>query len=138
LRRRPPSSAFPLPSLPSVAGTVAVVFGVADGLAVALAGALLFAAFGHWEPGQIAALALWPAMVGAAGLFARRVDQHRKTLRRLLVTNENEKRSLGAHAARPERTDAALMTLGGRKDDTDQARSSSCRQSRSCVRWRST
>ena len=107
----------------SIAGTVAVVFGVADGVGVALVGAVAFAAFGHWAPGELAALALWPAMVGAAGLFARRVNRHRAAVRRLMVTSEEEKRALALtlHDQSAQTLAAALMALRGNGDTTVQA-----------------
>lgn len=108
----------------SIAGTVAVVYGVADGVGVALAGAVAFAAFGRWEPGELAALAVWPALVGAAGLFARRVDRHRHALRRLLATSEDEKRALALtlHDQSAQTLAAALMALRGNGDTADHAR----------------
>jgi signal transduction histidine kinase len=108
----------------SIAGTVAVVFGVADGVGVALAGAVVFAAFGHWEPGELAALGVWPAMVGAAGLFARRVNRQRLALRRLMMSTEEEKRALALtlHDESAQTLAAALMTLGGHSDTTAEAR----------------
>ena len=108
----------------SIAGTVAVVFGVADGVGVALAGAVAFAAFGHWEPGELAALAVWPALVGAAGMFARRVDRQRNALRRLMATSEEEKRALALtlHDQSAQTLAAALMALHGNGNQTDHAR----------------
>lgn len=121
----PASAVIGLPAavVASVGGTVAVVFGIADGIGVALVGAIAFAAFGHWAPGELAALAVWPAMVGAAGLFARRVNRHRAALRRLMVRNEEEKRALAVtlHDQSAQTLAAALMTLRA-GDDADQAR----------------
>ena len=108
----------------SIGGTVAVVFGVVDGVAVALAGAVVFAALGDWKPGELATLAVWPAMVGAAGLFARRVNRHRAALRSFLATSEEEKRALAQtlHDQSAQTLAAALMTLRVGGDEADQAR----------------
>jgi signal transduction histidine kinase len=108
----------------SIAGTVAVVFGVVDGVGVAFAGAVVFAALGHWQPGQLAALAVWPAMVAAAGLFARSVSRHRAALRRLAASNEEEKRDLALtlHDQSAQTLAAALMTLRGDGGGTAEAR----------------
>lgn len=115
---------LPAAATAAIAGTVAVVFGVADGIGVALAGAVVFAALGGWEPGRLAALAVWPVLVGAAGLFAQRVDRQRAALRRLVATTEEEKRevALTLHEQSAQTLAAALLTLRGRGDDADRAR----------------
>jgi hypothetical protein len=59
----------------AIAGTVAVVFGPWDGALVALGGALVFCLVGGWGTGELVALAVWPAIVIPAGLFARRVAE---------------------------------------------------------------
>lgn len=121
----PPADVVGLPAVvaASIGGTVAVVFGVTDGVAVALAGAVAFAALGSWEPGKLAALAVWPAMVGGAGLFARYVDRHRAALRSVIATNEEEKRALALtlHDQSAQTLAAALMSLR-RDDDADLTR----------------
>lgn len=109
----------------SIAGTVAVVYGVVDGIAVALAGAAVFAALGGWRPGGLAALAVWPSLVAAAGLFARRVDRHRAALRRLVGAHEEERRmlALALHDGSAQALSAALLTLrSGNGDGPEQAR----------------
>lgn len=108
----------------SIGGTVAVVFGVADGVGVAIAGAVAFAAVGRHQPGELTTFAVWPAMVGAAGLFARRVARHRASLRRLMVANEEEKRALALtlHDRSAQTLAAALMTLRAGGDSVDRAR----------------
>jgi signal transduction histidine kinase len=121
-----PSSAvvgMPAAVAASIAGTVAVVFGVADGVAVALVGAFVFAGLGGWKPGELAALVVWPAMVGAAGLFARRVGHHRVALRQLFSSHEEERRTLALtlHDQSAQDLAAALMTLRG-GEETEQAR----------------
>src|SRR5438874_2070702 len=82
----PPSATVGIPAAvaAAIAGTVAVVFGVVDGVAVALAGAVTFAALGGWGAGELAAIAVWPLIVAAVGLFARRVERHRFALRELV------------------------------------------------------
>ena len=126
LARAPGSDVVGIPAAvaASIGGTVAVVFGVLDGVAVALAGAAVFAAVGHWKPGELAALAVWPAMVGAAGLFARRVDRHRAALRSFVATNEEEKRALAQtlHDQSAQTLAAALMTLRRGGNEADKAR----------------
>lgn len=96
-----------------IAGTVAVVFGVADGVAVAAVGALLFASFDGWHAGGIAAILVWPPIVAAAGLFARRVDRNRQALRVLVAEQEDERRSLALtlHDDSAQALTGALMTL---------------------------
>jgi signal transduction histidine kinase len=103
----------------SIAGTVAVVFGVVDGAAVALAGALVFAALGGWEPGELAALAVWPGIVAAAGVFARRVERHRAALRRLVGAHEEQQRTvaLALHDESAQVLSAALMTMRATEGD---------------------
>lgn len=78
----------------AIAGTVAVVFGPLDGAVVAFVGAVVFAAAGGWEPGELAALAVWPAVVVAAGLFARRVARQREALHSFVAAHEQERQRL--------------------------------------------
>ena len=112
-----PSSAVvgvPAAVAASIAGTVAVVYGVGDGVALALVGAFVFAALEGWGPGELAALVVWPALVGAAGAFARRVEHQRLQLRRLVNAHEEERRALAAtlHDQSAQTLAGALMTLG--------------------------
>lgn len=106
----------------SIAGTVAVVYGVGDGAVVALVGAVVFATLEGWEPGHLAALAGWPALVGAAGAFARRVERQRHDLRRLVTAHEEERRTLAAtlHDRSAQTLAGALMTLAA-PDGTSRA-----------------
>lgn len=109
----------------AIAGTVAVVFGVVDGVAVALAGALFFAATSGWEVGALVAIGVWPAIVAAAGLFARRVDRHRAALRRLVEADEDDRRTLAStlHDDSAQTLAGALLTLrAGLESGPEQAR----------------
>ncbi len=120
-----PSSAvvgLPAAVAASIAGTVAVVYGVGEGVALALVGAFVFGALGGWGPGELAALAVWPALVGAAGGFARRVEHQRRQLRRLVNAHEEERRTLAAtlHDQSAQTLAGALMTLGA-PNGTSQA-----------------
>lgn len=78
----------------AIAGSVAVVFGPLDGAVVAFVGAVVFAAAGGWEPGELAALGVWPAVVVAAGLFARRVARQREALHSFVTAHEQERQRL--------------------------------------------
>lgn len=97
----------------AIAGTVAVVFGPWDGAFVALFGAAVFVAAGGWGPGELAALGVWPAIVAAAGLFARRVSGQRTVLRRFVEAQELERRRLALelHDETAQTLAGALMTL---------------------------
>jgi signal transduction histidine kinase len=97
-----------------VAGTVAVVFGPLDGAAVALGGALAFGVPGGWGPGELAALGVWPAIVGAAGLFARHLLRHRAAFRHVVEAQEVERQRLALelHDETAQTLAAALMALG--------------------------
>jgi signal transduction histidine kinase len=97
----------------AIAGTVAVVFGVVDGVAVAAAGALAFAALGGWGAGELAAIGVWPLIVAAVGLFARRVERHRIALRHLVEAQEDERRALALtlHDDSAQTLTGALLTL---------------------------
>lgn len=79
----------------AVAGTVAVVFGVLDGVCVALVGALVFASRDGWGVDDVAPLVLWPGIVAAVGVFARRVEYHRaRLLREVLTDHERDRKRL--------------------------------------------
>ncbi|HVW90180.1 MAG TPA: histidine kinase [Gaiellaceae bacterium] len=109
----------------AIAGTVAVVFGVVDGVAVAAIGALVFAGLDGWHAGGIAAIVFWPPIVAAAGLFARRVDRHRNALRVLVAEQEDERRALALtlHDDSAQTLTGALMTLrAGLESGPEQAR----------------
>ena len=111
----PPSAAIGIPAAvaAAVAGTVAVVFGVGDGVAVAMAGAIAFAALGGWDAGELAAIVVWPGIVAAVGLFARRVERNRVALRHLVDAQEDERRSLALtlHDDSAQTLTGALLTL---------------------------
>jgi signal transduction histidine kinase len=109
----------------AIAGTVAVVFGVADGVAVAAVGALVFASLDGWHAGGIAAVLVWPPVVAAAGVFARRVDRHRAALRVLVAEQEDERRTLAStlHDDSAQALSGALMTLrAGLESGPERAR----------------
>jgi signal transduction histidine kinase len=97
----------------AIAGSVAIVLGPLDGAVVAFLGAAVFASVGGSEAGELVALALWPAVVVAAGLFARRVERQRVALG-TLVSAEEEQRKQTAHELNEEMAQAltgALLTL---------------------------
>jgi len=97
----------------AIAGTVAVVFGPWSGAFVALAGAIVFVLVGDSGPGELAALAVWPAVVVAAGIFARRVSQQRAALRHIVAAQEVERQRLALelHDGTAQTLAAALLTL---------------------------
>lgn len=105
-----PSAVVGLPAViaATVAGTVAVVYGPLDGALVAFVGAVLFGAAGGWSAGEVAALAVWPGVVAAAGLFARQVGRQRTALTQLVATQEEERQRLAL-----ELHDEIVQTLTG-------------------------
>lgn len=130
----PPSATIGIPAAvaAAIAGTVAVVFGVADGVAVAAAGAIAFAALGGWRAGELAAIAVWPLIVAAAGLFARRVERHRVALHHLVEAEEDERRALAVtlHDDSAQTLTGALLTLrsGMAASEPDAARTAQARE----------
>jgi signal transduction histidine kinase len=97
----------------AIAGTVAVVFGAVDGILLALIGALLFATLEGWSVGAFAALIVWPSVVGAVGLFARRVEQRRDLFRQIVSEQDGERRrlALDLHDQKAQVLAGALMML---------------------------
>jgi len=97
----------------AIAGTVAVVFGPLDGALVAFVGAALFGSVGGWGAGEVAALGVWPAIVVAAGVFARRVDRQREALAQLITSQETERQriALELHDETAQALTAALLAL---------------------------
>ncbi|HUP33246.1 MAG TPA: sensor histidine kinase [Gaiellaceae bacterium] len=97
----------------AVAGTVAVVFGPADGALVAFGGAVVFVVAAGGGAGALAALVAWPAIVAAAGLFAVRVSRHRVALGQVVAAQELERRRLAEelHDETAQTLASALMTL---------------------------
>ncbi|RDI75165.1 Histidine kinase [Gaiella occulta] len=110
-----PSAVVGLPAAvaAAIAGTVAVVFGPLDGALVALVGAAVFGSAGGWQAGEPAALAVWPAVVVAAGLFARRIERQRRALAQLVASQETERHriALELHDETAQVLAAALMAL---------------------------
>lgn len=111
-----PSDVVGIPAAISaaIAGTVAVVFGPLDGALVAVVGAALFGSASGWGAGEVAALIVWPAVVVAAGLFARRVERQRRVLAQLVATQEDERQriALELHDRTAQDLTAALLALG--------------------------
>jgi signal transduction histidine kinase len=99
-----------------IGGTVAVVLGPFAGAVVAFAGAVVFAALGGWETGELAALVVWPAIVIAAGLFARRVERQRQALGQVVAAHEAERQRLALelHDGTAQMLAASLMALDDR------------------------
>jgi signal transduction histidine kinase len=97
----------------AIAGTVAVVCGPADGVLVAVAGATVFGFADDWGPGELAALVVWPGIVLAAGLFARRIELQRTALRQLMTAQELERQRLALelHDETAQSLVAALITV---------------------------
>lgn len=110
-----PSAIVGIPAViaATIAGTVAVVFGPLDGAVVAFVGAVLFGAVGGWGAGEVAALVVWPGVVLAAGLFARRVEQQRTALAELMSTQEAERQrvALELHDETAQTLTGALLAL---------------------------
>lgn len=104
---------IPIAVAAAVAGTVAVVFGPLDGAFVAFVGAALFGSVGGWGAGEVAALGVWPAIVVAAGLFARRVERQRQALAHVMTTQETERQriALELHDEAAQALTAALLAL---------------------------
>ena len=97
----------------AIGGTVAVVFGLWEGVGVAFTGAIVFAGARGWGTGELAALAVWPAVVAAAGLFASRVSRQRGMLRTILAGQERERQQLALklHDDTAQALAGALMSL---------------------------
>lgn len=114
----------------AIAGTVAVVFGVLDGVAVALLGALVFAAGSGWDAGELAALALWPAIVAAVGIFARRIERRRVALGTVVLAQESDRRRLALelHDEVAQALAGALMTLRAAGGAADPAAAAAARE----------
>jgi signal transduction histidine kinase len=117
----------------AIAGTVAVVFGVLDGVVLAVIGAVVFGAVDGWSVGAAAALVVWPGVVGAVGLFARRVEQRRDLFRLFVSEQEGERRRLAIelHDEKAQVLAGALMMLraaGSSTDDTSTATAKHARE----------
>ena len=118
----------------AIAGTVAVVFGPLDGIAVALVGAALFGVI-VGGPAAVAAFAVWPSVVGAVGLFARRVEHQRDLLGELVSEQEAQRRraamSLYDHEA--QALAGALLMLGAAGHRDSEAGAAAARQARESI-----
>jgi hypothetical protein len=119
----------------AIAGTVAVVFGVVDGVALALIGAILFATLDGWSVGALSALIVWPSVVGAAGLFARRVEQRRDLLRQMLIEQESEQRKVAVdlHDQKAQVLAGALMMLRAAGQNEGATSSEAADQARALI-----
>lgn len=97
----------------AIAGTVAVVFGPWNGAFVALVGAFVFVLVGDSGAGELAALVVWPSVVVAAGVFARRVSRQRTAFRHIVAAQELERQRLALelHDGTAQTLAAALLTL---------------------------
>ena len=119
----------------AIAGTVAVVFGVLDGVVLAVIGALVFAAVDGWSVGAAAALVVWPGVVGAVGLFARRVEQRRDMFRQFVSEQEGERRRLAIelHDEKAQVLAGALMMLRAAGSSTDDSSAAAAEQARELI-----
>ncbi len=97
----------------AIAGTVAVVFGPWNGTFVALFGAIVFVLVSDSGGADLAALGVWPVVVVAAGIFARRVGRERAAFRHIVAAQELERQRLALelHDGTAQVLTAALLTL---------------------------
>jgi signal transduction histidine kinase len=115
----------------AIAGTVAVVFGVLDGIVLALIGALVFGALEGWSVDELGPLVVWPGIVAAVGLFARRVEHRRALFHQVVSDQERERGRLAVelHDQEAQALAGALMMLSaaghseGGASAAEQARS---------------
>jgi signal transduction histidine kinase len=118
----------------AIAGTVAVVFGPLDGIALALVGAVVFGVIegGVWAP---AALLVWPSVVGAVGLFARRVEQQRDLLGELVSQQEAQRRRAASslHDEEAQVLAGALLMLRAAGHSDGDAAAAAAEQAREAI-----
>jgi signal transduction histidine kinase len=121
----------------AIAGTVAVVFGPLDGALVALVGAAVFGfSVGEWDAGEVAGLAVWPALVVAAGAFARRVEKQRRVaFRSVLAADEQERQRIarGLHDGTAQTLAVALMALRRSEEAASSDAAAASAEARSLV-----
>ena len=119
----------------AIAGTVAVVFGVGDGVALAIVGAVVFAALEGWNPDGLVPLVVWPGVVGAAGLFARRVEQRRALFREVVSEQEQELKRIAAdlHDQMAQALAGALMMLRTAEQADDAAAAAASGHARAVI-----
>ncbi len=119
----------------AIAGTVAVVFGVLDGVVLAVIGALVFGAIDGWSVGAAAALVVWPGVVGAVGMFARRVEQRRDVFRQFVSEQEGERRlmAIELHDEKAQVLAGALMMLRAAGSPTDESSAATAEQARELI-----
>lgn len=115
LGRADPAAGVGIPAAvaAAIAGTVAVVFGPWNGAFVAFVGAIVFVLVGDSGAGELAALGVWPAVVVAAGIFARRVSRQRAAFRHMVAAQELERQRLALelHDGTAQTLTAALLAL---------------------------
>jgi signal transduction histidine kinase len=112
----------------AIAGSVAVAFGPWDGALVAFGGAVVLVLAGGWGAGELAALAVWPAIVVPVGFFGRRVADQRVALRQLVFAQELERQrlALALHDETAQSLATALMALS-RIETADSAEQAAAR-----------
>ncbi|HEX3331973.1 MAG TPA: histidine kinase [Gaiellales bacterium] len=130
----PAEAGIPALIAAAISGTVAVVFGPLDGMALALVGAALFGVI-EGGAGAPAALVVWPSVVGGVGLFARRVEQQRDLLRELVSAQEAQRRRAAAslYDEQAQVLAGALLMLRAAGHDDSEAAAAAAKQARDSI-----